>query len=230
MYQATRKAAGKVKRALLGQQSQPKPDPSKYSTTDEPMEVPCQKEAYFLALNGYVKEGDRVLDVGCGIGYGLNLLSIKAGTVEGVDVDAKAVAYVRDQYMGKNPKLKELKVYDGYHLDYPDNYFDVVTSIDVIEHVERYDDFIKELMRVAKRAVVFDTPNRRPEYTNPDGTPKNYWHLREWSYEELDAILRKHSKTVDWHFINGPWDGPFSVSQKVANDTLALVPVVVLKG
>jgi ubiquinone/menaquinone biosynthesis C-methylase UbiE len=186
-----------------------------------------QKETYFTALNEYVEDGDRILDVGCGIGYGLNLLSIKAGEVVGVDVDAKAIDYCTAHVLKKNPKLKELRHYDGYHLPYEDRAFDVVTCIDVIEHVERYDAFIDELLRVAGKRVVFGTPNRRAEFTNPDGTPKNYWHLREWSYKELDEILRRHASQIDWHFVNGAWEGPFTISRTPTDSTQSLVPALV---
>jgi SAM-dependent methyltransferase len=205
----------------------PEPDTSEYTTTDGPTEVPVQKETYYLALNEYVEDGDRVLDVGCGIGYGLNLLSIRAGEVVGVDVDAKAIDYCKTHVWKKNPKLSELRHYDGYHLPYEDGAFDVVTCVDVIEHVERYDEFVDELLRVAKRRVVLGTPNRRPEFTNPDGTPRNYWHLREWSYEELDEILRRHVSQIGWHFINGAWEGPFTISHKPLGATQALVPALV---
>ena len=198
-----------------------------YSTTDGPQEVPCQKETYFYALNNYIKEGDKVLDVGMGVGYGMNLLSIKAKEVCAVDVDKKAVAYCTKNVLGKNPKIKELKAYDGYHLPYKDNYFDIVTCVDVVEHVEDYDKFIDELLRVAKRAVVFGTPNRRPEYTNPDGTPTNYWHLREWSFEEFNKIAKSHAKKVEWTFLDGPWEGPFKITHKVNKDTLVLLPVLI---
>ncbi|MEI6581744.1 MAG: 50S ribosomal protein L11 methyltransferase, partial [bacterium] len=97
-------------------------NPADYSTTDAPMEVPCQKESYFLILNKYIKEGDRVLDVGMGLGYGMNLLSIKAKEVYAVDVDKKAVKYCTEHNLDKNPKIKELKIYDGYKLPYKDNY------------------------------------------------------------------------------------------------------------
>jgi len=204
-----------------------RPDPGEYTTTDGPIEVPLQKEAYFIALDSYVKDGDKVLDVGCGIGYGLNLLSIKAKEVVGVDVDDKAIKYCQAHVYKKNPRLRELKVYDGYHLPYADSSFDVITTIDVIEHVEKYDKFIDELLRVAKRVVMFSTPNRRPEYTNPDGTPKNHWHLREWNRSELDTILKKHGAKIEWYHVNGPWEGPFTVSRTVRSDTQTLTPVLI---
>jgi ubiquinone/menaquinone biosynthesis C-methylase UbiE len=184
-----------------------------------------------LALNQYVDEGASVLDVGFGLGYGLNILAIKAKSVSGVDVDARAYQYCRDTIVNRNPRLVYLDVYDGYVLPFPDDAFDVVTCVDVIEHVEDYNRFIKELLRVTKRGVFFSTPNRRPEYTNPDGTPKNYWHLREWSFEEFDAILREHGQ-VEWNVLNGPWEGPFQHSQEIQHDSLTLSPFLLknIKG
>ncbi|MFW9877877.1 MAG: methyltransferase domain-containing protein [Candidatus Thorarchaeota archaeon] len=203
-----------------------KPHPSKYTTTDEPTEVPCQKEAYLFVLNNFVKEKDKVLDVGCGIGYGINILSTKAAEVYGVDVDKKAINYCQNNIFGKSSRLKELKHYDGYHLPFKDKEFDIVTCIDVIEHVKDYDTFIDELLRVAKDFVMFSTPRRQPKYTNPDGTPKNYWHFREWSFEELDNILKQHKTTVDWYFLNGLWDGPFTITEDLQENTLALLPAL----
>lgn len=203
-----------------------KPDPKEYSALlGKGSIVPCQIEAYFLALNAYVEERDKVLDVGFGLGYGLNILAIKASEVSGLDVDRKAYEYCQNTMIGRNPRLKHLAVYDGYHLGFPDRSFDVLTCVDTLEHVERYDVFIDELLRVSKKGVFISTPNRRPEYTNPDGTPKNYWHLREWSFAELDEIVKKHGR-VDWNFLNGPWEGPFTCSKALQNNTLALSPFV----
>jgi SAM-dependent methyltransferase len=203
-----------------------KPDQKSYTTTANPAEVPVQKEAYFLALNKFVKDGDRVLDVGCGLGYGMNLLSIKAGEVIGVDVDQNALDYCLKHIYERNPKLKGLHHFDGYHLPFKDKSFDVVTCIDVIEHVEFYQKFIVELIRVSKRVVFISTPNRRPEYTNSDGTPKNYYHLRELTFKEFENDLRFLNLSVSWHFINGAYDGPFSISLTPNERTQALVPVL----
>ncbi|HRI05841.1 MAG TPA: class I SAM-dependent methyltransferase [Candidatus Dojkabacteria bacterium] len=201
-----------------------RPDPKTYSTIVGAWSIiPCQQEAYLLAMREYTKDGDRALDVGFGLGYGMNTLSIKASEVYGVDVDHLVLDFCNAHLYGKNPKIKELGLYDGYKLDYKDNFFDIVTIVDVLEHVEDYDKFLKELLRVSRRGVFISTPNRRPEYTNKDGTPKNRWHLREWSYEELDKILSRHGK-VDWNFLNGPFKGPFTISKKVQDNTLTLTP------
>ena len=182
-------------------------------------------EAYFLALNRYVDEGARVLDVGFGLGYGLNILSIKAKSVSGVDVDKQAYEYCRGTIEGRNPRLASIGMYDGYNLPFADKAFDVLTCVDVIEHVEDYDRLIREMLRVSRKGVFISTPNRRPEYTKPDGTPKNPWHLREWSFEEFDRIAARHGK-VEWNFLNGPFDGPFTITSQLQQNTLTLSPFI----
>jgi len=220
------KAHQMVKRIISKTLLQKSFNPKDYTTTEGPVEVLSQKECYYFALNNYLKDSDRVLDVGMGIGYGIGVLSIKAKEVYAVDVDEKAVAYNKARLIGKNPRVKDLILYDGINLPFKDNFFDVVTCVDVIEQVEDFDHFLSELIRVSKRIMVVATPNRRPEYTNPDGTPKNYWHLREWSYEEFNAIARNQTLAkVDWHFLNGTWDGPHAITQREQSNTLALLPV-----
>ena len=70
------------------------PDPQNYtSLLGQGTVVPCQIEAYFLALNHYLREKETVLDVGFGLGYGLNIMAIKASEVSGVDIDPRALDY-----------------------------------------------------------------------------------------------------------------------------------------
>jgi len=203
-----------------------KPNPREYSTiVGKGSVVPVQVEAYFLALNRYLDESSKILDVGFGLGYGLNILAIKAKEVSGVDVDEKVCNYCRGTIVGRNPRLVSLEIYDGYNLPFSDESFDVVTCVDVIEHVEDFNRLIKEMLRVSRKGVFLSTPNRRPEYTNKDGKPKNYWHLREWSFEEFDKIIRKFGQ-VEWNFINGTYEGPFSISAVLSNETLALSPFI----
>lgn len=227
VYRRARSWGGRLLRRWGVLPPPPRPDPSEYSTiVGRGSFVPCQLEAYFLALNRYVDEDAQVLDVGFGLGYGMNTLAIKAREVSGVDVDRKVYDYCQATLIGRNPRVKDLMLYDGYNLPFDDGAFDVVTCVDVLEHVEDYHRFLRELLRVARKGVFISTPNRRPEYTNPDGSPRNRWHLREWSFEELDAIARQHSGRIDWNFLNGPFEGPFSISDHVVDNTLTLTPFI----
>jgi SAM-dependent methyltransferase len=205
-----------------------RPNPKNYSTTDNLTIVPVQREAYFLALNKYVNFGDNVLDVGFGLGYGITILSIKADSVQGIDIDKKCVEYCKGALLGRNPKLISLDVYNGKRIPFDDKTFDIVTCIDVLEHVEDYEAFLLELMRVSRRGVFISTPNRRSENTNGDGTPKNYWHIREWNYSELDKIVIKCG-SVEWNMINGNGNGPFTLTNSITDDTQALAPFILIK-
>ena len=62
----------------------------------------------------------------------------------------------------KYPGMKYIQC-DGRDLPFPDQAFDIVHSSAVLEHVgsrEQQADFVRELVRVARRGVFFTTPNR----------------------------------------------------------------------
>jgi hypothetical protein len=87
------------------------------------------------------------------------------------------------------------------------------------------------MMRVARRLVLISTPNRLPENTQPDGRPTNIWHLREWSVDEFKAVLAQAgAQRIEWNFINGQWDGPFSTSPHATEMTMALTPILMVDG
>lgn len=197
-----------------------------YSTLDHPIEVPVQMAAYRLATERYIKQGDSVLDVGFGLGYGLEIMAGKANRLSGIEVDRRSINRVKEKPI--NPKITNLMLYDGYTIPFPERSFDVVTCIDVIEHVPDYMRLIINLCKTARRNVIISTPNKQLEYTNKDGRPKNFWHLREWSYEEFDEILKLVGEEYEWNFLNGPWDGPFSVSHFINDDTMALTPAIIM--
>jgi len=200
--------------------------PAWYSTLDDPVEVPVQKEAYHLAKAHCILSEDRVLDVGFGLGYGLKTLSGEGVKLHGIDIDTRAVNQGR-KLTGSVPGFVEVATYDGINIPYPDHFFEVVTCIDVIEHVHDYLSLIREMLRVSRRKVFISTPIRRPEFTRPDGKPKNRWHLREWSLQEFANVLgRFENVRIEWKFINGPYRGPFHISSEPAGDTLALAPTV----
>lgn len=198
---------------------------SNYSALDNPVEVPCQVEAYILCRDKYIKPTDSVLDVGFGLGYGLHIIAGKAKYAVGLEVDKSAVN--RAERLFKNhPFIKKIILYDGEKIPFEDKSFDVVVCSEVIEHVEDYKQLLLEMARVSRNSIFISTPNRRHENTLNNGKPKNYWHLREWTKDELDIIFKELGFTCEWNFINGCFEGPFTVTTELKDDTFSLIPVI----
>lgn len=201
------------------------PSPDEYTTLENPLEVPCQVECYLFWRDTYLQPTDTVLEVGFGLGYGLQIMAARAQRLAGVEVDSAAYERAKRIFDG-HPRVTKILQYDGRRLPFADKSFDAVTCIEVLEHVEDYDGLLREMVRVARRAVFITTPNRRPEYTLPNGRPRNYWHLREWNYQELDAIFARLGLRRDWNLLDGPFEGPFSWAKEASESTLSLCPVI----
>lgn len=84
----------------------------------------------------------RILDVGCGTGANLEMLA-QFGEAEGVDVSDDALEFCR---------AKGLKVHKGLaeKLPFEDETFDVVTALDVVEHLDDDVAGLREMLRVLK--------------------------------------------------------------------------------
>jgi SAM-dependent methyltransferase len=85
----------------------------------------------------------RILDVGCGTGANLEMLS-HYGVSEGVDVSDDALEFCRK---------KGLKVHKGLaeSLPFADESFDMVTALDVVEHLDDDVAGLKEMCRVMSK-------------------------------------------------------------------------------
>lgn len=118
----------------------------------------------------------RILDVGCGTGANLLLLS-KYGDAEGVDVSDDALAFCRERGLDRVTKGA------GEELPHAEGTFDLVTAFDVVEHMD--DDLagLREMYRVLRpggHALLFvptfmflwglqdDVSNHRRRYRLPE--------------------------------------------------------------
>lgn len=85
----------------------------------------------------------KVLDVGCGAGNMIHHLS-RYGQVKGVDVDARPVAMAQ----ARGYDVRQSDASGG--IPFPDASFDLVTALDVIEHVDADEAILREAARVLR--------------------------------------------------------------------------------
>ena len=100
------------------------------------------------------KPGARVLDVGCGVGQVVARLTEAGYEAHGVDVSEPNISRAR--------KFSDhCQLYDGKRLPFPDNHFACAGALNVLEHVEEPEAFLRELVRVAAVGgrVVVSSPN-----------------------------------------------------------------------
>jgi 2-polyprenyl-3-methyl-5-hydroxy-6-metoxy-1,4-benzoquinol methylase len=128
--------------------------------------------------------------VACGSGYGSNHMMKKgAYMVVGGDVSKEAIRDAIRFYRGERAYYLIL---DAQRLPFKNNSFDIVVCFETIEHLHRYEDFIKEIKRILKTNGVFicSTPNKAAH------TKRSPYHVHEFTIDEFRSLLEKYFKDV----------------------------------
>jgi 2-polyprenyl-3-methyl-5-hydroxy-6-metoxy-1,4-benzoquinol methylase len=137
--------------------------------------------------------GKTVLDVGCASGALLCLLrGRKAKEVVGIDTAEYPVSFGVKQY-GLDLRLVALE-----RAGLPDAYFDLITLIDVIEHVENLKAFLTELRRVLKPggSIFIITPNYQAYQLARAKwicLYKDFEHLQYLTRKSLGVVCNEHN-------------------------------------
>ncbi|MHC4517849.1 MAG: class I SAM-dependent methyltransferase [Planctomycetota bacterium] len=116
-----------------------------------------QTNLEFLAQTNLLKPGDRILEIGCGIGTVVHALSGQGYDVTGTDISQVAIDYGLNKYA----PIK-LEVQPAEELRCEDEAFDVVLSFDLFEHIALIDRHVAEVHRVLRPEgyYLFQTPNK----------------------------------------------------------------------
>ena len=91
----------------------------------------------------------KVLDIACGTGYGSALLSLH-NKVMGVDISEEAIKEAKENF-----EIPNFKVGNAEKLEFDNESFDAVVSFETIEHLDKPQEFIKEVRRVLKKDGMF---------------------------------------------------------------------------
>lgn len=156
-----------------------------------------QHAVYRIAAALPVPRGGLVLDVGCGTGLNLaeQFARLPVHTV-GVD-QAAAIAMARADFPDLewvDADLRRDAVWEELTARRPA----LVICADVIEHLDDPVGLLRRLHRlVGDGRLVLSTPDRtRIEDQPPLGPPKNPHHVREWSSDEMAALLASQGFVV----------------------------------
>ena len=160
----------------------------------------------------------KICDVGCGGGFGSNILSQEADFVWGIDKDEASIKWAKIVFERQKNNIYyssqlSFEVIDILNEPREIMAFDIIACVEVIEHLQDYEKLLAFLKRLCKKdkegrfveppnasMVFISSPNRNNPKIQKD-KPKNPLHVREWTAEELYILLSKHFKYVvlmDW--------------------------------
>ena len=162
----------------------------------------CQYRAVYEYATQFT-QAHRVLDIGCGEGYGAHLLAQHAKEVVAVDKDKKTIQQAKQKY-----DLPNLDFYiqdvSQLHKHFP-YAFDVVCCFHLIEHLTTPELFLAEVgKRLSNPAgvLLISTPNRQSPLRQSTGLQWPY-HEREYTTDEFRALLSTSFKDVTLYTLQG---------------------------
>jgi SAM-dependent methyltransferase len=127
--------------------------------------------------------GRRILDAGCGTGYGAAELQSNAAGFIGIDVSWEAVEYAQRYCACAQASVGAIP--------FPNGSFDLVLAFEVIEHLADWQALLREARRVLTNdgLLIVSTPNRE-YYAEGRGTEgPNPYHVHEFAFGEFRNTL-----------------------------------------
>lgn len=185
--------------------------------------------ADFIAQKTALIKPKKILDVGCGRGFYLKLLSVFpfVEKIVGVEINPNYADMAKS--LVKNDKKAKVTVGSIYQLPFTDNYFDVVIASEILEHLTDEKTALKEIKRVLKSGgtLLLTVPNKNfPFLWDPLNyllmktgwhVPKNIWwlagiwadHERLYTPKQISALLTKagFKITTEKQFVSWCWPG-----------------------
>jgi len=134
----------------------------------------------------------KVLDLGCGVGYGSLMLAQTAQSVIGLDISYLTLPT-------NNPSSNvNFSCSQSENLPLANNSVNLVVSLQVIEHIQNDKRYLTEINRVLTQGgcLLVSTPNKATRLY-PFQQPTNPYHVREYNYYEFKKLLEQYFGRVE---------------------------------
>ena len=138
--------------------------------------------------------GRRVLDVGCGVGYGAQYLAQNgARSVIAFDLSEEAIDHARQYYAHPNVEFITASATD---FDFGRR-FEVVTCFELIEHVQEQNQVLRLIANALEDdgVLIMSTPRALDQ-------KRTDFHTREFTAAEFRALLAAHFSVVSLYYEN----------------------------
>jgi ubiquinone/menaquinone biosynthesis C-methylase UbiE len=143
---------------------------------------------------------DNIFEAGCGAGYSTAILNdaIKPQKFFASDIDPELVKLAREKV-----PTAQINVESIYQLPHKDKEFDMVFTLEVLEHLEKPEEALKELHRVASKYAIFSVP-REPLWRVLNMIRGKYWsslgntpgHINHWSKNGFAEFVGQEFKVL----------------------------------
>lgn len=129
--------------------------------------------------------GKTVLDFGCGVGYGSEMLAEAGNFVMAVDASHTALALARERHGSA------VAFFCDCDKDFVPSKFDAAVAFEVVEHLEDPEAFLKDMARTSKE-IIISTPIVPTMATNPH-------HKHDFTQDQFQMLVGRYFKTVyEW--------------------------------
>jgi 2-polyprenyl-3-methyl-5-hydroxy-6-metoxy-1,4-benzoquinol methylase len=139
-------------------------------------------------VSQFAKE-KRVLDVGCGVGYGTAFLSRTASRCVGIDLSRQTIYEAFRLY----PSGEFLEM-DAEKMSFDAESFDMIVSTENFEHLPNQERHLQELARVVQKDGICFIATPNPELFVGENNP---YHTKENTFTEMRDLLSKYFGRVE---------------------------------
>jgi len=164
-----------------------------------PLAVVARQRAKIVIRLLKPKSGERILDAGCGIGdYSFELAAKYGCLVVGIDIDNEDIKLATK--MAKKARLSKVTFIEGdiTNLPFPDNMFDKIIILDVIQSIPDDKKVLNELFRIIKKGgnliITTSHVDKMEEYSSQQ--------LKDYSGKQLQISGGRVRNGYSFHYLS----------------------------